>query len=103
MTFEELIDRATRQGLLRMLNCAKRVDGKGYEASIKRPDHDAYGVNVAATPHEAIAGLLLEPGDSYDERDDSLKSYEAALAAKKARGDTHDWEKRAARDIDDLI
>lgn len=32
----------------------------------------------------------------YNERDDSAKSYEVAIAAKKARGDGHDWEARAA-------
>lgn len=32
----------------------------------------------------------------YDPRDDAAKSYELAIAAKKARGDGHDWEARAA-------
>lgn len=32
--------------------------------------------------------------DEYDAAEDGFKSYYAAVEAKRARGDTHDWEDR---------
>lgn len=62
MTFEELIDRAARQGF-RALACAPRAGGL-FEASVESEHRGSYNVSVNDTPLSAIAGLFLLPGET---------------------------------------
>ena len=63
MTFEDLVRAAAKRGF-RNLSIGRRADGKGYEASVRRPDRDAFGVHVDPDPLVAIAALLMEDDEN---------------------------------------
>ena len=65
MTFDDLINRAARAGLVQGLRVSPRRGEPGrWEASVKSKDHDAYEVYVGESPIHAIAGLFLERNET---------------------------------------
>lgn len=78
MTFEELIRAAADRGI-RNLNVTKRTDGKGYEASAKRRDRDAYVVHVHQNLLAAIAFVLMEDGEFVEVAPSTYAAVAAAI------------------------
>jgi hypothetical protein len=53
--------------------------------------HQRVRLGLGVLVHHVVGGVPMT--DDYDPAADGFKSYEAAIAAKKARGDVHDWIK----------
>lgn len=69
------------------------------DEQIAREERASVGMALAIADAEIGEAVSQIEADAYDPADDGRKSYEAAVEAKRKRGDRH-WPKRASESLE---